>query len=134
MSIGKKHFLAAMFAFFCLLALFALEANSQTICPPDTVCLTPTEMKYYLMRDDAAKAFEAEVKALRLTIEGDPLATDEAKKLGWRGQVEALKEKFAAVSGEYTGFKMGAARVDAAFDTAIKNTRKKCGFGSICLN
>ena len=61
-----------------LLAVVAANAQATAAsaeCPTHLVCLTPTEMKFYLGRDDAAKAFEKEAKALRLAIEGDPSAT-----------------------------------------------------------
>ena len=122
----------------CISVLFLIVAsgvsNAQTAqCPPDTVCLTPTEMQFYLSRDDAAKAFEKEVKALKLAIDGDPSAADEALKLGWRGRFHKLEVDFSRVAGEYSGFKQGRVAVDTAFQTAVANTKKKCLPLSICF-
>ncbi len=133
----------------CLLSLvivILLGCVSQTVaqsntseCPPDKVCLTPTEMKFYLGRDDAVKALETQVKKLNLDIDGDPSAPKSADgspspaNLGYKGVNQKLAVEFARVSGEYSGFKQGSVRVDAAFDVAIKNTKKKCLPFSLCF-
>lgn len=133
MKLVIKHFLLALFAFICLLGLFALDGYAQTECPVDKVCLSREAAMKAIEDGDARKALEVEVKRLREAIEGTPeTATTPAKK-GYKDIINDLRVDFARVSGEYSGFKQGSVRVDAAFDTAIKNTKKKCMPLSLCF-
>ena len=128
----------------CLLSLLVLvlgsvaagaqEATATVACPVEFVCLTRDAAEKLFVKVAGAKAFETENEKLKLAIDGDPNATDEKLKLGYKGVIHKTEVEFARVSGEYSGFKQGAVRVDAAFDTAIKNTKKSCKpFSILCL-
>lgn len=127
----------------CLLTIFLFAGivgiNAQDVCPANLVCITPAAARQALEDGDTVKAQKIEIQKLHEAIEGDPGApanadgTPSAANLGYKGIIADWRVKYAQVFGEYTGFKMGSVRVDVAFDTAIKNTKKRCLPLSVCF-
>lgn len=109
-----------------IILIVVIGIKAQDTCPSPSGCVQITrEAAIKAIEDgDARKALEKEVKTLTEAIQG---------KGGYRDQIADLRVEFAKVSGEYSGFKQGAVRVDAAFDTAIKNSKKRCSPFSLCL-
>lgn len=113
--------------------LFSIAGHAQD-CPADKVCISPEAARKAVETAAERDALRIEVQALKDAINGREAIADKPAVKGYKDIINECKVEFARVSGEYTGFKMGAVRVDAAFDTAIKNTRKKCSPLSIlCL-
>lgn len=116
-----------------ILFAVALAAHAQD-CPVDKVCISPEAARKAVETAAERDALKIEVQALKDAINGREAIADKPAVKGYKDIINECKVEFARVSGEYTGFKQGAVRVDAAFDTAIKNTRKKCSPLSIlCL-
>lgn len=118
-----------------LLCVCAVNISAQD-CPSPNGCVTITREAAQKAVETAAErdALKAEVQALKDAINGRDAIADKPYIKGYKDIINECKVEFARVSGEYSGFKQGRVAVDAAFDIAIKNTRKKCSPLSIlCL-
>lgn len=117
--------------------LTGVSAGQSTLadeCPANRVCISREAAQKAVETAAERDALRIEVQALKDAINGREAIGDKPYIKGYKDIINECKVEFARVSGEYSGFKQGAVRVDAAFDTAIKNTRKKCSPLSIlCL-
>jgi hypothetical protein len=102
------------------LLLVAVAVDGQTVqCPPDVVCLTPAEMKFYLGRDDAAKALEAEKVVLKQAI-------DDTKQI-----VNDLKVELAKQTGMLTGAQQSMVDARAVIQVLSANCKARNRIGLI---
>jgi hypothetical protein len=101
--------------------VFAGSASAQSECPADKVCIS---------REAAIKALADADKVTALEKESE--AKDKAIA-DIRKELNDMRIEFARVSGENTGLKTSAVRMDAILDLALKNTKKKCMPLSVCF-
>lgn len=110
----KKYLANILFASLTCFIL-TLSANAQTAeaGPADKVCIS---------RDAAIKAVEtaAERDALK-----DQLKTEQQAVEAMRAELNEMRVKFAAASGELSGLKQNAVQDRAIIDILLKNVRPK---------
>lgn len=113
---------------FISLILFAVTSFAQTAtpetpveCPADKVCIS---------REAAIKAVETskERDALKEQIKAEQQAVEDMRK-----ELNEMRVKFAAASGELSGLKQNAVQDRAIIEVLLKSQKKKCLPFSVCI-
>lgn len=110
-----------LFAIIFLGCVCAIDISAQTECPVDKVCIS---------REAAQKAIENADKVIALETESK--AKDDALA-GFRGELNAMRIKFAEVSGENSALRQNAVSDRAIITELLKYTKKRCLPFSVCL-
>ena len=116
-------------AFICLI-VFAFTASAQTApteigpvaeCPANKVCIS---------REAAIKAVETskERDALQEQLKAEKQAVEDMRK-----ELNEMRVKFAAASGEMSGLKQNAVQDRAIIEILLKSQKKKCLPFSVCI-
>lgn len=115
-----------------LLAIFASASMAQSVqCPDGMVCISRAAAEKAVETAAERDALKKENAALKIAINGNDDPANPIK--GYKEIIAEWREKYAAIAGEYSGYKQGRVSVDAAFQTAVANTRKKCLPLSLCF-
>lgn len=114
---------------FISLILFAFSVSAQTAtpdtpnaeCPADKVCIS---------REAAIKAVETskERDALKEQLKSEQQAVEDMRK-----ELNEMRVKFAAASGELSGLKQNAVQDRAIIEVLLKSQKKKCLPFSVCI-
>jgi len=112
---------------FLTLLITGLGCSVMAQTPEPTPCV---ENCVTISRDAAIKAVETSRERDALKIQ---LATEKQAFDALRNELNEMRIKFAAVSGELSGIKQNAVQDRAIIDLLLKNTKRKCLPFSICL-
>lgn len=122
----KAIFSGVVFGAVFALSVSAQDANtsnnsSSSDCPPDKVCIS---------RAAAEKAVETakELDATKLRLIAETSALE-----AMRQELNDMRAKFAAASGEITALKQNAVQDRAIIAELLKSAKKKCYPFSICF-
>lgn len=122
------------------LLLFGASVRAQGVpngasitCQNLTGCvlLTKEAAQTAIVNVGKVEALETEVKRLGVAINGSDDPNDPVR--GYKQQIADWREKYAAIAGEYSGYKQGRVVVDAIIPTLVAKPTKSCKPLSFCL-